>query len=109
MLCYGSRASLASALCRSGYRISRAYGRGPWTPRARYCFSQKTTLRSMDLTNSSSHRHVMIIVWIFIVINAVFLFSVSLLPFIDLPNHLAEATIFKYHGTPGNRLSQFYT
>ena len=63
----------------------------------------------MDITNSSSHRQVMIIVWIFIIINAVFLFSVSLLPFIDLPNHLAEATIFKYHGTPGNRLSQFYT
>lgn len=63
----------------------------------------------MNTTNISPHHQVMIIVWIFIVINAVFLFSVPLLPFIDLPNHLAEATIFKYHGTPGNQLSQFYT
>ncbi len=32
----------------------------------------------------------------------------DLFPFVDLPNHLAEASIFKYH-EPGNLIGQYYT
>jgi hypothetical protein len=44
---------------------------------------------------------------LFIIINAIFLAGMRLLPFIDLPNHLAEATIYKQY-EPGNLISQFY-
>lgn len=44
----------------------------------------------------------------FFLVNAILVASVPLLPFIDLPNHLAEATIFKYYDQPGNDLSAYY-
>lgn len=56
----------------------------------------------------SDYRDVKIIIALFIVVNAVFLFSMPLLPFIDLPNHLAEATIYRYYGEEGNVLSKYY-
>jgi hypothetical protein len=45
---------------------------------------------------------------IFVFINAIFLFVVPLLPFIDLPNHLAEATIYKYWSDADNVLAKYY-
>lgn len=56
----------------------------------------------------STNRTVLIILAIVILINALLLFGVRLLPFIDLPNHLAEATIYKY-AKPGTLLGQYYT
>lgn len=53
-------------------------------------------------------RPVKSILAIFIVVNAIFLLAMPLLPFIDLPNHLAEATIYKYYGTSGNNIAQYY-
>lgn len=55
-----------------------------------------------------SDRKVKTLILLFIVVNIVLLASSRLLPFIDLPNHLAEATIFKYH-EPGNLLSRYYS
>jgi hypothetical protein len=56
----------------------------------------------------SDHRTVKIIIALFVLVNAVFLFSMPLLPFIDLPNHLAEATIYRYYGEEGNVLAKYY-
>lgn len=43
----------------------------------------------------------------FLLLNTTLLAAVDLLPFIDLPNHLAEATIYKYWG-PNHRFSDYY-
>lgn len=56
----------------------------------------------------SDYRNVKIIIFLFVLVNAVFLFSMPLLPFIDLPNHLAEATIYRFYGEEGNVLSNYY-
>lgn len=56
----------------------------------------------------SDFRDVKIIIALFVLVNAVFLFSMPLLPFIDLPNHLAEATIYRYYGEEGNVLANYY-
>jgi hypothetical protein len=56
----------------------------------------------------SDQRNVKIIIALFILANAIFLFSMPLLPFIDLPNHLAEATIYRYYGEEGNILDKYY-
>ncbi|WP_254153915.1 hypothetical protein [Chryseosolibacter indicus] len=45
---------------------------------------------------------------VILVVYALFLLWVPFLPFIDLPNHLAEATIYKFYNEPGNVLSQYY-
>jgi hypothetical protein len=42
----------------------------------------------------------------FLFVHALVIFIFPLLPFIDLPNHLAEATIYKYGNDPG--LREFY-
>jgi hypothetical protein len=54
-----------------------------------------------------SQRHASIALWVFLFLTLVLIASTRLLPFIDLPNHLAEATIFKYY-EPANYLGQFY-
>ena len=41
--------------------------------------------------------------------HAVLIASLRLYPFVDLPNHLASATILRFAGQPGNRLADFYT
>jgi hypothetical protein len=56
----------------------------------------------------SDYRDVKIIIILFILANAILLFAMPLLPFIDLPNHLAEATIYRYYGENGNVLSKYY-
>jgi len=45
---------------------------------------------------------------IFIVVNAIFILNIRLLPFIDLPQHLAYATIYKYISESGNVFDQYY-
>jgi hypothetical protein len=54
-------------------------------------------------------RYVKITLWIFLGVSAVFLLSLPLFPFIDLPNHLAEATIYKFHDAPGNIIGRYYS
>jgi hypothetical protein len=62
----------------------------------------------MNHLESSPYRQVMIVTCVIVIVHAIFLFAIPLFPFVDLPNHLAEATIYKYYGEPGNSLSQYY-
>src|SRR5688572_24862341 len=55
-----------------------------------------------------SYKSVRIVLTVFFLVNAVVLLALPLLPFIDLPNHLAEATVYKFYGEDGNVLSQYY-
>ncbi len=55
-----------------------------------------------------NNRNILLFIWLVILVNAILLFSSDLLPFVDLPNHLAEATIFKYYGKPETILSDYY-
>lgn len=45
---------------------------------------------------------------LFMLINACLIIGSPLLPFVDLPNHLAEATIYRYYNEPGNLFSAYY-
>lgn len=45
---------------------------------------------------------------IFIIINAVLILNQRLFPFIDLPQHLAYATIYKHIGESGNVFDQYF-
>jgi hypothetical protein len=60
------------------------------------------------MTSLSSYGNVKNLLIGFVILNAIFLFSLNLFPFIDLPNHLAEAAIYKFYGEPGNAISQYY-
>lgn len=60
------------------------------------------------LNTSTPRRQVLVLVIAFVLLNAIFLLWMPLLPFIDLPNHLAESTIFKFHGHAGNIFSRYY-
>src|SRR5688572_16652180 len=62
----------------------------------------------MITIRTSPGKDTQLAILIFALINSFFLLSMPLLPFIDLPNHLAEAAIFKYYGQPGNILSDYY-
>lgn len=44
----------------------------------------------------------------YLLVHSVVLLAVSFLPFIDLPNHLAEATIFKYYDSAEFPISKYY-
>lgn len=59
-----------------------------------------------DLVDSG--KPALIVTGLFILLNVTFIFNMPLLPFIDLPNHLAEATIYKYYNTD-SLLRQSYT
>ncbi len=48
------------------------------------------------------------VMWIIVIVQSLFVAFTPLFPFIDLPNHLAEATIYKYHGDPENTLASYY-
>ncbi len=50
-------------------------------------------------SSNSENQPVLFVIGAVVLINALLLYSISLLPFIDLPNHLAEATIYKYKDT----------
>ena len=54
-----------------------------------------------------SSKQVTILILVFITFNIILLANARLLPFIDLPNHLAEATIYKFY-EPGNLLANYY-
>jgi hypothetical protein len=45
----------------------------------------------------------------FILANIAWIVGLRILPFIDLPFHLATATVYRYIGQPGNRFADFYT
>jgi hypothetical protein len=54
------------------------------------------------------HSLVKVAIFVFVIVHAFIIVDIPLLPFIDLPNHLAEAMIYKYHGEEGNRIAQYY-
>ena len=60
----------------------------------------------MAITNDLS-KPVVSLLLVFVLLNSFFIISVRLLPFIDLPNHLAEATIYKFY-EPDNLLGKYY-
>lgn len=60
----------------------------------------------MTITNTLKNPVVTLLL-VFVLLNSIFIVSVPLLPFIDLPNHLAEATIYKYY-QPDNLLGRYY-
>src|SRR5688572_30227451 len=62
----------------------------------------------MDFSEHADYRHARNVTWVIVGIHALFLILTPLFPFIDLPNHLAEAAIYKYHGDPGNSLANYY-
>jgi hypothetical protein len=62
----------------------------------------------MNFSEQSDYRHARNVASIIVLIHAVFLVFTPLFPFVDLPNHLAEAAIYKYYGEPGNSLSTYY-
>lgn len=61
------------------------------------------------MQSTGNYAQVRNLILIFLLINAILLGLVPFLPFIDLPNHLAEATIYKYVGESGNVLNAYYT
>lgn len=67
---------------------------------------RQSSFKLMAITNDRS-KPVVIPLLVFVLLNSIFLASVGLLPFVDLPNHLAEATIYKYYA-PANLLGKYY-
>lgn len=59
--------------------------------------------------NAPYNRFPSVVLVFFLVANAVILWTANLLPFQDLPNHLAEATIFRYNRNAGEFINHFYT
>ena len=59
--------------------------------------------------NAPYNRQVLTVIIIFLVANAIVIFSARLLPFQDLPNHLAEATVFKLNMQTSDFLNGYYT
>lgn len=62
----------------------------------------------MSFSENQPYRHARNVTWIIIAIHAIFILATPLFPFIDLPNHLAEATIYKFHSDPSNSLASYY-
>lgn len=63
----------------------------------------------MLATKLNHDKSINLVLVVFILINTIVLLSVRFLPFIDLPNHLAEAAIYKYHGNPAFSFSEYYS
>src|SRR5688500_5702766 len=59
--------------------------------------------------NAPYNRQVLTVIILFLVANAVVIFSSRLLPFQDLPNHLAEATVFKLNMQTNDFINEYYT
>ena len=58
--------------------------------------------------NAPYNRQVLTVIIIFLLANAIVIFSSRLLPFQDLPNHLAEATVFKLNMQTNDFLNGYY-
>ena len=56
----------------------------------------------------TSYRPVLFCIFIFTLLQAILILNSSLLPFQDLPNHLAEASIYKYILQGDTVISQYY-
>jgi len=46
---------------------------------------------------------------LFIILHIILICSLRIYPFIDLPNHLSEATILRYYNDGTNEFSKFYS
>ena len=56
----------------------------------------------------NSYRQVLYCIFIFTLLQAILILNSNLLPFQDLPNHLAEAAIYKYTLQGDRFISQYY-
>ncbi len=66
---------------------------------------------SAELTTADkpSNNLFAIIFLLFISLHVYLLASARLFPFLDTPNHLAIATIYRYYGEPTNQFAEYYT
>lgn len=62
----------------------------------------------MQSGSTSAYHQAKFVFFLFFLVHAIFLLAMPLFPFIDLPNHLAEATIYKYYGDASSELSHYY-
>ena len=56
-----------------------------------------------------SNKYCIIIFSLFIIIHLILICSLRIYPFIDLPNHLSEATILRYYSDLNNEFSKYYS
>jgi hypothetical protein len=63
---------------------------------------------TLNYSGARIEKHVLQVLLVFLIVNAVVILYFPLLPFIDLPNHLSEAMIFKYYDKPGSAFSSYY-
>jgi hypothetical protein len=63
---------------------------------------------ALDVSRARIEKSVFQVLLVYLVLHAILILAVPLLPFIDLPNHLAEATIFKYYDDPESPISKYY-
>lgn len=56
----------------------------------------------------SEKSKLLILFFIFLAFHLILLCTTRLYPFLDIPNHLALSTIYKFYDEPGNRFSQYY-
>ena len=61
-----------------------------------------------DVSRARIEKSVFQVLLVYLLLHAILILAVPLLPFIDLPNHLAEATIFKYFDDPESPISKYY-
>lgn len=61
------------------------------------------------LTIFLMNKYFLIIFTLFIIIHIILISGLRLYPFIDLPNHLSEATILRYYNEKGNEFSKYYS
>ncbi len=64
---------------------------------------------ALEVSKARIEKSVFQVLLVYLIAHSVLLLAIPLLPFIDLPNHLAEATIFKYFNDPESPISKYYT
>ncbi len=63
---------------------------------------------ALDVSRARIEKSVFQVLLVYLALHSILLLAIPLLPFIDLPNHLAEATIFKYFSDPESPISKYY-
>ena len=69
-----------------------------------------TEMNDQDRPASGTHHARMLcaVLALFILAHGLWMICLKILPFVDLPFHLAAATIYRYIGQPGNCFAEFY-
>lgn len=61
------------------------------------------------MTNKGFPNRFILIFCFFLVLHSILMLNLRLFPFVDLPNHLSVASIYKHYGEETNRLDEFYS